>query len=279
MGVVTGEAVELDLRPASIGTRTVASAIDLAVIAAVFVPVATAAAALLDRAGADEALSAAVFVALLVLVVLAGPVTVETLSRGKSVGRWTMGTRVVRDDGGAIRFRHALIRQLLWIVEVQLTFGGLALIVAMLNERSKRLGDLLAGTYVQVERVRTRETRALAMPAPLAGWAQVADIARPAASLDRAVYRFLMRAPRMDPGVRAGMAAELAGRLAPSASPAPPAGTPAEDFLMAVATVLRDRDVARWQGRQVHARADGARIRALPHGMDRFDPDAAPAER
>ena len=99
------------------------------------------------------------------------PTAVETASRGRSLGKLALGLRVVRDDGGAIGFRHAFIRALTGVVEIYLTFGGLAVLVGFLNPSSKRLGDLLAGTHAQVERVPKLPSTAFGVPPELVGWA------------------------------------------------------------------------------------------------------------
>ena len=63
-----------------------------------------------------------------VLVVVGYPVIFETLSRGRSLGKLALGLRVVSDDGGPERFRQALVRGLLAVLEIWLTLGFLALV-------------------------------------------------------------------------------------------------------------------------------------------------------
>ena len=141
-GLVTGEAVTLDVRPASALIRAAGSAIDVLLSLLLIV------ALLLSLAGlsVDEAAFRAIMVAGIVGCIVVLPTAVETASRGRSLGKLALGLRVVRDDGGAIGFRHAFIRALTGVVEIYLTFGGLAVLVGFLNPSSKRLGDLLAGT-------------------------------------------------------------------------------------------------------------------------------------
>src|SRR5919112_957635 len=101
---------------------------------------------LLDaQAGPQAGQASRVLTIALVFVVV--PTTVETLTRGRSLGKVAAGIRIVRDDGGPVRFRHALIRALAGVGEIWLTLGAVALITSMLNDRGKRVGDLLAGTY------------------------------------------------------------------------------------------------------------------------------------
>lgn len=54
----------------------------------------------LATASLDDAAFAAVSVAAFLLVLVGGPIAVETLSHGRSLGKLACGLRVVRDDGG-----------------------------------------------------------------------------------------------------------------------------------------------------------------------------------
>src|SRR4029453_201813 len=87
----------------------------------------------------DEALVAAVSLVGGVAVIIGIPVVGETLTRGRSLGKYAMGMRVVRDDGGPIRMRQALIRGLLGFFEIWLTHGSVALFAPLLNRRGKGL--------------------------------------------------------------------------------------------------------------------------------------------
>ena len=84
-------------------------------------------------------------------------IAMETLTRGRTVGAFALGLRVVRDDGGAIRFRQALLRGLaFWGVDFAIWTGFCGgLVCAAVNPMSKRFGDLMAGTIV----IRTRTPR------------------------------------------------------------------------------------------------------------------------
>ena len=66
----------------------------------------------------DAAASAALGLVTSVGVVVGYPLVMETLTRGRTLGKMAIGLRTVRDDGGPIRFRQALVRALLEVVEV-----------------------------------------------------------------------------------------------------------------------------------------------------------------
>ncbi|GDY74625.1 hypothetical protein SAV31267_041100 [Streptomyces avermitilis] len=164
--LVTGEAVALELRPAKLPSRALAVLLDLtvAVLAYVLVTIALVA----STAGLDEAARFAVSAAAFVLVLVGGPIAVETLSHGRSLGKLACGLRVVRDDGGPIRFRHALVRGAVGVIEILMTFGIVACIASLVSARGRRLGDVFAGTLVVRERVPTG--RAAFVPPPPPGW-------------------------------------------------------------------------------------------------------------
>src|SRR5690606_4146959 len=121
----------------------------------------------------DDALMQAMIIGSLVVALVIFPVTIETLTRGRSVGKIIIGVRIVRDDGGSIHFRHALIRGLVGVLELWMTSGGIAAVVGLLNPKAKRLGDMMAGTYSQYERVPNPYRRpVLELPWQLQDWAR-----------------------------------------------------------------------------------------------------------
>ena len=235
-GVVTGEAVTLDVRPASAIIRAGGAIIDVLVSVLLILGLLLA----LSGLGIDETGFQAILIAGIVTCIVIVPTAVETASRGRSLGKLALGLRVVRDDGGAIGFRHAFIRALTGVVEIYLTFGGLAVLVGFLNPSSKRLGDLLAGTHGQVERVPKLPSTAFGVPPQLVGWAAIADVARLPDPLARRVAAFFTNAAHLVPESRSRVAASLAAEVAPFVSPLPDA--PPELFLAGVAALRRERD-------------------------------------
>ena len=67
---------------------------------------------------------------------------------GATVGKFLAKIRVVDRLGRPPGYLRALVRLLLRLVEVYLTGGVLAGVIALLSETKQRLGDMLAGTYV-----------------------------------------------------------------------------------------------------------------------------------
>ncbi|HEV7167520.1 MAG TPA: RDD family protein [Micrococcaceae bacterium] len=260
--IVTGEAVVLELRPASFAARGLGVAIDMAVqaaLAVVFLFVLGSVPGVLDSAA-----TAVMVLLVLVFLFVVVPVGVETLSRGRSVGKLVMGLRVVRDDGGSIRFRHALIRGLVGFFELYLMLGSVAFIASLFNARSKRLGDMLAGTYSMRERIAAVPPLLVRLPESLQAWASLADIGRLPDALGRRVTTFLRQAPKMSPGSRLQMAGALADEAAVHIAPPPPPGTLPEAFLAAVVAERRDREYRRLVLQRERSDALALRLSMLP---------------
>lgn len=265
--LVTGEAVALDLRPASFVLRAAGAIIDWLVYFGTYLVLALVFFNIAGQLGLDEAITRAITVVGLVLAIVVIPTAVETLSQGKSLGKLAIGARIVRDDGGSIGFRHAFIRALTGVFEIYFTFGGMAAIVALLNGRAKRLGDLVAGTYSQHERVAKLAPPAFGMPAELVEWSRTADVAKLPDALARRVAQYLSQATAMTPDSRSRLARQLANEVAVFVSPLPATG--AEPFLAAVAVLRRDREFAAL----TLEKAGLERLAPVLEGMPRGFPD------
>ncbi|MCU1402979.1 MAG: hypothetical protein JWM70_1303 [Microbacteriaceae bacterium] len=237
--LITGEAVALDLRATNFVLRAAGAIIDWLAYIGLFVLILIGS-SFAFASVMDDALSAAVTVAALAFCTVVVPTTVETLTQGKSLGKLAVGARIVRDDGGSIGFRHAFIRSLLGVLEIMMTAGGIAAMVSLLNDKSKRLGDLIAGTYSQHERVSKAQPPLFGVPLALAEWAKTADVARMPDGLARRIAQFLRQSAGLTPDTRARLSQELAAEASRYVSPVPKEN--AELFLAAVAAVRRDRE-------------------------------------
>jgi uncharacterized RDD family membrane protein YckC len=261
--LVTGEAVVLELRAASFATRSLSFGLDLVLQLAVGIGLTVLIAVV--SPDVNEAAAAAIVLGIWVATLVGWPVTVETVTRGRSLGKRACGLRVVRDDGGPVRFRQALTRGLLAVVEIYLTFGSIALIASLANPRGKRVGDMLAGTYVIRERTGARTVPPVSMPPELAGWAGGADLGRIPDRLAMAVRQFLGRAPALHPSSRQRLGIALTEQISRYVAPPPPAGTHPERFLAAVLAERRRRDEVRLMGEaRARLERDWRRLEASP---------------
>ncbi|MEU3375528.1 RDD family protein [Streptomyces sp. NPDC006660] len=242
--LVTGDAVVLGLRPARLPSRALALAIDLAVVWAAYIAVSMV--MMLTTASLDAAARAAIAVALFLLVLVGAPIAVETLTHGRSLGKMACGLRVVRDDGGPIRFRHALVRGAMGVVEVLMTFGVVACVSSLVSERGRRVGDVFAGTLVVRERVPSGQGVAVPPPPPwLIGRFAGLDLSRVPDELWLAVRQYLTRMRQLDPQVSWAMATRLAEDVAGRTGAGLPQGVPPAAFLAAVVSERQARDARR----------------------------------
>ncbi|MDQ4137484.1 MAG: RDD family protein, partial [Actinomycetota bacterium] len=212
--LITGEAVALDVRPAGFILRGAGAIIDWLVYFGSYILLLLLIANLAGAIGLDGAATAAIAISTLVVCIVVAPIAVELATSGKSLGKLAIGARIVRDDGGAITFRHAFIRALTGVLEIYLTFGGFAALFALLSGKSKRMGDYLAGTYAQHERLPQVMPNVFGVPVPLQEWATTADVGRLPDRLARRIAQFLSQAGDLVPATRARIAAELAAETA-----------------------------------------------------------------
>ncbi|WP_328845880.1 RDD family protein [Streptomyces sp. NBC_00258] len=242
--LVTGEAVALELRPAKLPSRVLAVVLDLAVAVAAYVAVTIALVA--STAALDEAAQMAVSIAAFILLLVGGPIAVETLSHGRSLGKLACGLRVVRDDGGPIRFRHALVRGAVGVVEILMTFGVVACIASLVSARGRRLGDVFAGTLVVRERIPAGRTSFVPPPPPwLAGRFSGLDLSGVPDALWLAVRQYLTRMQQLDPQVGWAMAERLAADVAERTGAPAPQGVPPAAYLAAVMQERQAREARR----------------------------------
>jgi len=251
--VVTGEAVALELRLAKLPSRVVAGFLDVALQLAVLYAVLILGALLLRRV--DSGLAAALSLVVVVAVFVGYPVTMETLTRGRTLGKMAMGIRVVRDDGGPIGFRQALVRGLFaGLIEkpgLLLFFTApIGILVMLVSSKGKRLGDVAAGTMVLQERMPApRAGFFVQMPLPLAGWAATMDLSRVDDGLALSVRQFLSRTQALDAHAAAGLGQRLTAAVGAVTTPAPPPGTPDWAYLSAVLAERRRRQEMRMAAR------------------------------
>jgi uncharacterized RDD family membrane protein YckC len=218
--------------------------IDLAVAVTVYIVVTIVLVA--STSSLDEAAQVALSIAAFLLVLVGGPIAVETLSHGRSLGKLACGLRVVRDDGGPIRFRHALVRGAIGTVEIVMTFGVVACIASLVSARGRRLGDVFAGTLVVRERVPVSQVGFVPPPPPwLSGRFSALDLSAVPDWLWLAIRQYLTRMQQLDPQVGWTMAQQLATDLASHTGAPAPQGVPPAAYLAAVVQERQAREVQR----------------------------------
>ena len=140
----------------------------------------------------------------------------------------------------------------------------MALVCSVIDRRSRRIGDLLAGTMVIQERMRTHPPQRIEVPLSLRDGAQAADVGRLPLPLLQDIRAFLPRAGQINAESRHQLSRDLLRRTLPHVAPAPPPGTPPEEFLAAVLAERSRRDEMRLRRAQERQQELAAEVRAVP---------------
>jgi uncharacterized RDD family membrane protein YckC len=152
--IETAQNVGINQNVAHIGDRMLAYIIDSLIIVAytllIFI--------LLGLMDLDPADSWAVYL-LMSLPAFLYYVLLETFWDGKTVGKYIQKTRVVKLDGTEAGFSNYFVRWILRIVDVVMTFGGVAVLTILIKGNGQRLGDIAAGTTVISERNQVKNHR------------------------------------------------------------------------------------------------------------------------
>jgi uncharacterized RDD family membrane protein YckC len=248
--LVSGEAVEVEVRYARLGSRALALALDIAaqcVLALLLLVLIVPLLAALPGNLVDEAFGRAATLVAVIIVFIVYPATMETLTNGRSLGKYALGLRVVREDGGPIRLRHALTRTLVgvaveWpgLLLPLLTWVG-SLLTMLFSPRGRRLGDLAAGTFVIHERTPAGWGRTPAMPPHLAAWASTLDLTGLDDELALAARHYLARSGQFREPADTRLRYLLASAVYAKISQPPPPGTAPWLFLAAVLAERRHR--------------------------------------
>jgi uncharacterized RDD family membrane protein YckC len=250
-GLVSGEGVALELGHAGLGSRTVAAAIDIVVQLGLLLLVSIVTS--LVGAGDSDA-QAAVAIVEIVLILAGYPILFEWLGHGVTLGKLAMGLRVVRDDGGPIGFRQALVRGLAgFLLEkpgiILLGLGtAIGMITIAASQSSKRLGDMMAGTFVLNERAGPASTLAPVhwwVPPELYGWAQALDLTGVDDRLALQLRQFMVRAPQLAPTAQMALGEQFRTHILAVTAPPPPPGVPTPVLLTTVLAERRRRSLTR----------------------------------
>ncbi|MFI7025062.1 RDD family protein [Micromonospora sp. NPDC049900] len=283
--LVSGEAVELDVRAARIGSRVLALLLDV-LIQLLFGLLLAALVGLGLAALPDGAIDAATERALLtigvVLLLVGYPVLCERLNHGRTPGKAAVGLRVVSVDGAPVGLRQSLARAL---VGVAVEWPGLVLpllswvagvTVMLTDSRGRRLGDLVAGTLVVHTRTATSWRPVPATVPALRNWAYTLDLSRLDPKLALATRQYLARAHLFTGPASDDLARRLWREVGAAVTPPAPDGYPAAVYLAAVLGERHRRARHRLAEERVLTAALWPRLGLLPE-TDRTDgPASAP---
>ena len=143
--VLTPEKAVVSYRLAGLGSRILAHLLD-AVLLFIILNIVVFVGGVLAVLGFGELAFGVMFFIIFATVFLYF-ILQEALWNGFTVGKKVMGIKVVSTDGTPVTLRGAAFRNLMRIADI-VGFYIVGLVAIFLNERSQRLGDLVAGTLV-----------------------------------------------------------------------------------------------------------------------------------
>lgn len=241
---VSPEGLPTSVALASVGSRSIAGVIDLAIQLVLIVLVAIG-------LGEDNISSAAKAVLGFVLLFFL-PIAYDMFDQGRGPGKRIVGLRVVTLNGGPIGFRASAIRNLLRFVDFLPSGYLVGMTSIFATNTAQRLGDIAAGTVVSFVPGRKRKKkREAARGAGVAVWtppvaafmtngadvttARAIDAVRVSSAEVGLVQSFLTRRRTLPEAARSRLAADIAGRLRPKVMGVP-AEISDEEFLELLAT-------------------------------------------
>jgi uncharacterized RDD family membrane protein YckC len=247
-GIITPEAVVLDVETAGVASRMLAGLLDLLIQVAFvsFVLMLLGIGRVVDS-GSGLRTATAVLVAIVLMVY---PVVWETLWRGRTPGKRAMGLRAVTIEGAPIRFRHAMLRMMGGLVDRLLPpLGVTGSLMVLATRRHQRVGDLLAGTVVIRDPDRTALPQAVWFPVPQ-GLEEFAATIDPTALTDQqytVIRSFLMRNREFSADARHAVASDLAARAAAQLHHDRVSAVHPEAFLLCVVARYQRRNFPAYQ--------------------------------
>lgn len=207
-GIITPEAVRLEVTIADAGSRGTALLVDGLIQTGIFIVLMMVFGSLLD--GADFMTGAAFFTLVYFILFFAYFAVFEGLSNGQTPGKRSQKIRVTRVDGQPIGMREAVIRNLVRLIDSLLVYV-VGLVSILVTKKRQRLGDIAAGTVVVSERP-TIAPIALHLPPPRAG-APVVDAAGVTSSEYDVIRSYLLRRPGLPDHVAAALAKQIADAI------------------------------------------------------------------
>lgn len=207
----TPENIELFYTAAGMASRFLALFIDLliqtlATIILVIIFVSIGAAL---RTEAAQAALAAAAIGIIFLLQIGYFIFFETVRRGQTPGKRSLGIRVIRESGQPLDFTSSTVRNLIRIIDALPGTYAVGAVSVFLSRKSKRLGDLVAGTVVVYD-LSLQNVRP---------WIRAGSLYQPAEEprayispeVRGLVYEFLSRANSLAPDAERELSTRLAG--------------------------------------------------------------------
>jgi len=146
LAINTTQNVNLDYKISSVGERILAFLIDL-LLFMVYLYVLELVTDAMSTAISD---SWTVFglQQLLLTPVMFYSLYMHILFNGRTLGKYIMKTRVVKEDGSPVHWSNYMTRWMLRLIDIWMFVGSIGILTLVFSEKRQRLGDKAAGTVV-----------------------------------------------------------------------------------------------------------------------------------
>jgi uncharacterized RDD family membrane protein YckC len=154
--IQTPEYVQVPFETAGIVSRGIAKLVDFLVLSVILVPSSLISFAFLAMGDDPQNTELSILAALFFFITAALPllyfVCLEYWMNGQTIGKKVLGLRVIHDRGGKASFSAVFLRNLLQLADLFPGFYVSGMIAIFLHREEKRIGDMIAGTLVVMER-------------------------------------------------------------------------------------------------------------------------------
>lgn len=212
--IQTPEGLELDLTLAGLGSRMIAAVVDAIIVGLALLGLGLAVGSLIGT-GADDLLVAGLSAVAISIVVLGYFAGFEAFNEGRTLGKRSVGIRVVTMEGDSIGFLAAFLRNLLRLVDFLPLIYVVGSITILTTRTNQRLGDIAANTIVIRERLPGLDDAGLEpMESTLPRW----DVSRVSDDDINLIRRFATRRRSLPADRVQQIAAQIAAKIRPKVS-------------------------------------------------------------
>jgi uncharacterized RDD family membrane protein YckC len=141
----TAQNVNIEYEFAGIGKRIVAFILDLVVMVIYLI---TMTMTVYRAVGLFDESNVLGIRELSLLPIFCYSLSLHLVFNGRTVGKFIMGIKVVKEDGSPARLSDFLVRWILRLIDIVLFFGTVGVVAILFSERKQRLGDIAAKTIV-----------------------------------------------------------------------------------------------------------------------------------
>lgn len=156
--IITPEQVKITYSIAGIGTRSLAVGIDMLIQGAAMFFIVLGFYYMAGTGALSESLYLAGIILAAALLFFVYFIVFEIAMDGKTPGKAAVGIRVLYTNGQPVSFYGALMRNLFRLLDFLPAFYGIGVIALFVSKDARRIGDIVAGTIVVIDRTKARKT-------------------------------------------------------------------------------------------------------------------------